>query len=47
MSDKKFSLTGFGSLAIHGNESKHPNHAHITPIYATSTFTFDTAQQGM
>lgn len=47
MSDNKFPLTGFSSLAIHGNESKHPNHAHITPIYATSTFTFDTAQQGM
>lgn len=47
MSDKKFPLTGFSSAAIHGNESKHPNHAHITPIYATSTFTFDTAQQGM
>lgn len=47
MSNKKFPLTGFSSLAIHGNESKHPNHAHITPIYATSTFTFDTAQQGM
>lgn len=47
MSENKFPLTGFSSLAIHGNESKHPNHAHITPIYATSTFTFDTAQQGM
>ncbi len=47
MSDNKFLFTGFSSLAIHGNESKHPNHAHITPIYATSTFTFDTAQQGM
>ncbi len=47
MSDNKFPLTGFSSLAIHGNESKHPNHAHVTPIYATSTFTFDTAQQGM
>ncbi|MEJ7684269.1 MAG: aminotransferase class I/II-fold pyridoxal phosphate-dependent enzyme [Segetibacter sp.] len=47
MSNNKFPLTGFSSAAIHGNESKHPNHAHITPIYATSTFTFDTAQQGM
>ncbi|HEX8676496.1 MAG TPA: aminotransferase class I/II-fold pyridoxal phosphate-dependent enzyme [Segetibacter sp.] len=47
MSDNKFPLTGFSSLAIHGNESQHPNHAHVTPIYATSTFTFDTAQQGM
>ncbi len=47
MSDKNFTLTGFSSVAIHGNESKHPNYAHVTPIYATSTFTFDTAQQGM
>jgi len=47
MSDKSFQLTGFSSVAIHGNENKHPNYAHITPIYATSTFTFDTAQQGM
>lgn len=47
MPDNKFSLTCFTSLAIHGNDSKHADHAHITPIYATSTFTFDTAQQGM
>lgn len=47
MSDKNFPLTGFSSVAVHGNESEHPNHAHVTPIYATSTFTFDTAQQGM
>ncbi len=47
MPDNKFPLTTFSSLAIHGNESKHAEHAHITPIYATSTFTFDTAQQGM
>lgn len=47
MPDNKFPLTGFSSIAIHGSESRHPNHAHITPIYATSTFTFDTAQQGM
>lgn len=47
MHNNKFSLTGFSSLAIHGNDSKQPEHAHITPIYATSTFTFDTARQGM
>jgi methionine-gamma-lyase len=47
MPENKFPLTTFSSLAIHGNESKHAEHAHITPIYATSTFTFDTAQQGM
>lgn len=40
-------LSGFSSLAIHGNNGTHPEHAHVTPIYATSTFTFDTAEQGM
>src|ERR1044071_2565883 len=44
---KKRPITGFSSIAIHGHENKHPNSAHITPIYATSTFTFDTAEQGM
>lgn len=47
MSKNKFDYTGFSSIAIHGNENQHPNSAHITPIYATSTFTFDTAEQGM
>src|SRR5215210_8955072 len=47
MADNKVPLTGFSSIDIHGNKNEHPNSAHITPIYATSTFTFDTAQQGM
>lgn len=47
MSKKNFRRKGFTSAAIHAHESRHPNSAHITPIYATSTFTFDTAQQGM
>jgi len=47
MSSKQFDYSGFSSIAIHGNENLHPNSAHITPIYATSTFTFDTAEQGM
>ncbi len=44
---KNLTHTGFSSTAIHGSQNKHPNSAHITPIYATSTFTFDTAEQGM
>jgi len=44
---KHFRKRGFTSKSIHAHETKHPNAAHITPIYATSTFTFDTAQQGM
>ena len=47
MVGKSFKHTGFSSIAIHGNQNRHPNSAHLTPIYATSTFTFDTADQGM
>lgn len=38
---------GFSSLAIHAGHSHDPNYAHITPIYATSTFVYDDAEQGM
>jgi methionine-gamma-lyase len=47
MAGKAKFYKGFSSVAIHGNETQHANHSHITPIYATSTFTFDTAEQGM
>lgn len=47
MPQLKKKYKGFSSTAIHGNENQHPNSAHITPIYATSTFTFDTANDGM
>jgi methionine-gamma-lyase len=40
-------FTGWSSTAIHGGNEPDPNHAHLTPIYATSTFWFDTAEQGM
>lgn len=45
MSEKQF--TGWSSTAIHGGNIPDPNHAHLTPIYASSTFCFDTAEQGM
>lgn len=35
------------SLAIHAGQQQSWEHAHITPIFATSTFTFDSAEQGM
>ena len=35
------------SVAIHASELQTWEHAHITPIFATSTFTFDSAEQGM
>jgi methionine-gamma-lyase len=56
MPEKNFSATaaeimphtiGFGSLAIHGGHRQDPNYAHLTPIYASSTYVFDTAEQGM
>ena len=47
MSDKNFPITGFSSLAIHGGHEQDPNYAHLTPIYAASTYVFDDAEQGM
>lgn len=47
MADKNFPFTGFSSLAIHGGHEQDPNYAHLTPIYASSTYVFDEAQQGM
>lgn len=45
--DKNFKPKGFGSIAIHGGHKQDPNYAHQTPIYASSTYVFDTAEQGM
>jgi len=39
-------LTGISSVALHAAGRDNSEHAHITPIYATSTFTFDTAEEG-
>ncbi len=47
MPDKKISLTGFSSTAVHAGHTKDPNYAHLTPIYASSTYVFDEAEQGM
>ena len=41
------SLTGWSSVAIHGGHTADPNYAHQVPIYASSTYVFDTAEQGM
>ncbi len=35
------------SAAIHGGHEPDANYAHLTPIYASSTYLFDTAEQGM
>ena len=47
MPSKKNFLTGFGSVAIHSGHEKDDNNAHLTPIYASSTYVFDNADQGM
>lgn len=47
MPDQEFPFTGFSSLAIHGGHEQDPRYAHLTPIYAASTFVYDSAEQGM
>jgi len=41
------SFSGFGSLSVHGGHQQDPTYSHLTPIYATSTFVYDDAEQGM
>ena len=38
---------GFSSLAIHAGHQKGSNNAHVTPVYASSSYVFDNAEQGM
>ena len=38
---------GWGSVAVHGGHRSDASHAHLTPIYASSTYVFDSAEQGM
>ena len=45
--DKNFTAKGFGSTAVHGGHLQDPNYAHQTPIYASSTYVYDSAEQGM
>lgn len=40
-------LTGWGSVAIHAGHRQDPMYAHQVPIYASSTYVFDEAEQGM
>ncbi len=40
-------FSGFGTTALHGGHRQDPLYAHITPIYASSTFVYDEAEQGM
>ncbi len=45
--DKSFPLSGFSSVAIHAGHEQDPMYAHLVPLYASSTFVFDDAEQGM
>lgn len=38
---------GFETICIHGGHRSESNRAHLTPIYASSTYTFDSAEQGV
>lgn len=39
---------GFSSAAAHAGQQADPNHAHLTPIYASSTYYFfDIAERGI
>ncbi|HET7116651.1 MAG TPA: aminotransferase class I/II-fold pyridoxal phosphate-dependent enzyme [Hanamia sp.] len=47
MSSQIKQLKGFGSTAIHAGHETEGNFSHLTPIYASSTYVYDTAEQGM
>lgn len=47
MAGNTFPLTGWGSAAVHAGHKQDPKYAHQVPIYASSTYVFDEAEQGM
>ena len=47
MNKDNFEFSGISSLALHTGKHNFSQSSHLTPIYATSTFTFDDADQGM
>jgi len=47
MAANDFSFDGISSVAVHAGHVQDPQYAHLTPIYASSTYVFDTAEQGM
>ena len=47
MSSEKKQLKGFGSTAIHAGHKTEGNNPHLTPIYASSSYVFGTAEEGM
>ena len=45
MKNKRFK--GIGTVTLHTASNENDNFSHTTPIYATSTFTFDSTNEGM
>lgn len=43
---KNSNLRGFGTLAIHSCDEFNDTHAHVLPIYQTSTYSFDDVEHG-
>lgn len=46
MSDTN-TLLGIETVCIHGGHEADAHRAHLTPLYASSTYTFDSAEQGV
>lgn len=44
---QKFNYSGISSLTLHEAQHRFANSSHLSPIYATSTFTFNNADEGM
>lgn len=42
-----YPFSDMSTAAIHSGGDRNAEHAHLVPIYATSTFSFDSAEQGM
>jgi methionine-gamma-lyase len=42
-----FPLKGISSTALHSASNVNSEDAHLVPIYATSTFTYDSTEEGM
>lgn len=47
MNKPQFNYSGISSLTLHAGRHNSENSSHLTPIYATSTFTFNDAEEGM
>ena len=47
MKKQQFNYSGISSLTLHAAQQHFPDSSHLTPIYATSTFTFNNADEGM